>query len=132
MELTIEQMFQNLGVKEVFDTDGHFTMEALKVYGDVSKKYFNDNIDELDKLCEEEKCFDDTCLEHLKLDRCCDFVDLENGHINSYLVKCPCCKGTNIKEIERDHIGYILAESDYYCEDCKKVVAHWAYGNVMP
>ena len=89
-------------------------------------------IDELDKLCEEEKCFDDTCLEHLKLDRCCEFVTLENGHINSYLVKCPCCNGTNIKEIERDYIGSILAESDYYCENCKDVVAHWAYGSVMP
>ena len=131
MELTIEQMFKNLGIKEVFDTDGHFTIEALKVYGDVAKKYFN-NIDEFDKLCEEEKCFDDTYLEHLKLDRCCEFVTLVNGHINSYLVKCPCCNGTNIKENERDYIGSILAESDYYCEDCKSVVAHWAYGNVMP
>ncbi len=54
--LTIEEMFNMFGVKNVFDKNGYFTLEALKVYDKVGEKFF-DNIEEFDKLCDEEKCF---------------------------------------------------------------------------
>lgn len=54
--LTIEEMFNMFGVENVFDKDGYFTPEALRVYDKVGEKFF-DNIEEFDKLCDEEKCF---------------------------------------------------------------------------
>lgn len=56
---TIEAMFKSRGVSKVFDDKGIFTEEALKVYDEVAKEFFNDNIDNLDKLCSEEKCFEE-------------------------------------------------------------------------
>ena len=57
--LTIEEMFNLFGVENVFDKDGYFTPEALRVYDKVGEKFFDD-IEEFDKLCDEEKCFKET------------------------------------------------------------------------
>lgn len=54
---TIEDMFNSVGVKNVFDKNGYFTPEAEEKYEEVGKKFF-DNIDEFDKLCSEEHCFE--------------------------------------------------------------------------
>lgn len=54
---TIETMFKQVGVGKVFDRDGYFTDEALGKYDIVADKFFNGNIDRLDALCDEEKCF---------------------------------------------------------------------------
>ena len=66
-----------------------------------------------------------------KLDKCCELVELPNGHKNSYLIKCPYCNGTNLTKKNYDYIENIVAEYDYYCEDCKKAVATWSYGQVI-
>lgn len=55
--MTIEDMFKTFGIKKVFDKNGYLTRGAMKVYNKVAQKYFNNDIDQLDKLCEEEKCF---------------------------------------------------------------------------
>ena len=54
---TIETMFKQVGVTKVFDEDGYFTDEAMTKYEDVADKFFKGNIDKLDALCDEEKCF---------------------------------------------------------------------------
>lgn len=56
---TIEAMFKSRGVSKVFNDKGIFTEEALKVYDEVANEFFNGNIDNLDKLCSEEKCFEE-------------------------------------------------------------------------
>ena len=65
-----------------------------------------------------------------RLDECCAFVEIQDGCENSYLIKCPHCNGTNLTKKNYDYIESIVAEYDYYCEDCKKVVAHWSYGRI--
>lgn len=57
MGQTIEEMFQKVGVKTVFDKNGHFTSEAMSSYDKVATQFFDGNIDALDQICEEEKCF---------------------------------------------------------------------------
>lgn len=55
--LTIEDMFNSVGVENVFDKNGYFTQEAEEKYEEVGKKFF-DNMDEFDELCAEEHCFE--------------------------------------------------------------------------
>jgi len=48
-----------------------------------------------------------------------------------YLRKCPLCKSHELKHVDNYSIDeHGPVEFDYYCENCKKVVAHWAYGHV--
>lgn len=64
-------------------------------------------------------------------DDCCELVEIQTGCKNSYLIKCPHCNGTNLTKKNYDYIENIVAEYDYYCEDCKKIVATWSYGQVI-
>lgn len=57
--MTIEDMFKAVGVKRVFDKNAHFTKEAESKYNEVAKKFFGGNLDKLDKLCDEEDCFNE-------------------------------------------------------------------------
>ena len=59
------------------------------------------------------------------------FCDFDEGGY-SVLIQCPYCKGENLKETNHDYIKHIICEYDYYCDDCKEIVGHWAYGHAMP
>lgn len=57
--ITIEDAFKFFnGNEKVFDKDGYFIGNTYEKYAQkVADKFFNGNIDKLDKVCSEEHCF---------------------------------------------------------------------------
>ena len=86
---TIEDAFKSVnGNKKVFDKEGYFIDDTYEKYAQkVADKFFNGNIDELDKICEEEHCFKESLKEDYNYDEDAFYQAYNNGDIYCYIVK---------------------------------------------
>ena len=53
---------------------------------------------------------------------------------NQFLKRCPCCHKKSalglFKDVNNMYDEQGVIENDIYCNYCKDVVAHWAYGSI--
>ncbi len=53
---------------------------------------------------------------------------------NQFLKRCPCCHKKSapglFKDINFEYDEQGVVENDIYCNHCKDIVAHWAYGSI--